>query len=70
MIRIDTLNNDMRPRPYMKPSRKPVAIAAILALITTGILFTSAGQSNNAISYNKEGWNHLGRENYRTAIIT
>ncbi|OHD69802.1 MAG: hypothetical protein A2W19_09500 [Spirochaetes bacterium RBG_16_49_21] len=68
MIRIDTLNNDMRPRPYMKPSRKPVAIAAILALITTGILFTSAGQSNNAISYNKEGWNHLGRENYRTAI--
>jgi tetratricopeptide (TPR) repeat protein len=54
----------------MKSYRKPISIACAFSLIISCVLISGAALNKNAIAYNKEGYDHLKRENYRKAIFS
>ncbi len=54
----------------MKHLHLSASVAFILSLCIAALLLPGDVGAANAISYNKEGWNYLNRENYRRAILS
>ncbi len=54
----------------MKSPRKLTAGAIVLTLVAAGTLISGNAAQKNPIAYNKEGWVHLEKEDYKKAIFS